>query len=87
MKKHILSFIILVGVLFLGIAIMIKPTTFISPSMPNQSWSSDQPLAGRIVPKSIIMLGSALTIIGVIGLSVQGFIIFRESEFDTRMKF
>lgn len=83
MKKHILTFIILVGILFLGIAIMIKPTTFVSPSMPNYNESSDQPLAGRIIPKSIIMLGSALTISGVVGLSVLGFIIFRGSEHDT----
>ena len=80
MKKLIYSFIILAVMLFLGIVIMIKPTSFINPSLTNHNESSDQPMAGRTVPKAIIMLGSALTVIGVAGLSIVGFIIFRESE-------
>ena len=39
-----------------------------------------QPLAGTIVPKEIIMLGSVLTISGLVGLSILGFRIFKESE-------
>jgi hypothetical protein len=39
-----------------------------------------QPLAGTIVPKEIIMLGSILTISGLVGLSILGFRIFKESE-------
>jgi hypothetical protein len=39
-----------------------------------------QPLAGTIVPKEIIMLGSVLTITGLVGLSILGFMIFKESE-------
>lgn len=82
MKKLTLSFIILVGILFLGIVIMIKPTAFISPSISNYDGSPDQPLAGRIVPKSIITLGAALMVTGVIGLSVLGIMIFKEDEYD-----
>lgn len=82
MKKLTLSFIILVGILFLGIVIMIKPSIFVSPSMPYHITPPDQPLAGRIVPKAIIIVGSALTIIGVVGLSVLGFMIFKEFEHE-----
>jgi hypothetical protein len=39
-----------------------------------------QPLAGTIVPKEIITLGSVLTITGLVGLSILGFMIFKESE-------
>jgi hypothetical protein len=39
-----------------------------------------QPLAGTIVPKEIILSGSVLTITGLVGLSILGFRIFKESE-------
>jgi len=42
----------------------------------------EQPLAGSIVPREIIMLGSVLTIIGLVGLSVLGFRIFEESRHE-----
>jgi hypothetical protein len=80
MKKSTLSFIILVGILFGGIVIMIKPTIFVSRLMPYQMAPPEEPLAGRIVPREIIMLGSVLTIIGLVGLSVLGFRIFEESR-------
>lgn len=80
MKGLTLSFIFLVGLLFLGIVVMIKPSIFVSPSMPYHITTPDQPLAGRIVPKAIMILGSTLMVIGVVGLSVLGFIIFREIE-------
>ena len=44
--------------------------------------SPEEPLAGRIVPREIIILGSALTIIGLVGLSVLGFRIFEESKHE-----
>lgn len=82
MKKLTLSFIILVGILFLGIIIMIKPSIFVSPLMPHHIASPDQPLAGRIVPKAIMIVGSALMVTGIVGLSVLGFIIFKEFEHE-----
>jgi hypothetical protein len=82
MKKSALSFIILVGILFGGIVIMIKPTIFVSQLMPSQMAPPEQPLAGRIVPSEIIILGSVLTIIGLVGLSVLGFRIFEESRHE-----
>lgn len=85
MKRFTLTFIILVGLLFLGVVIMIKPSIFVSPSMPYHITTPDHPLADRIVPKAIMISGSALTVIGVVGLSVLGFMIFREIEHkDTR---
>ena len=61
---------------------MIKPTIFVSPFMPYQMAPPDQPLAGRIVPREIIMLGSALTMVGLVGLSVLGFTLFKESRHE-----
>lgn len=61
---------------------MIKPTMFVSPLMPSQVAPSEQPLAGRIVPREIIILGSLLTIIGLVGLAVLGFRIFEESRHE-----
>ena len=80
--KSTLSFIILVGILFGGIVIMIKPTIFVSQLMPSQMAPPDQPLAGSIVPREIIIVGSVLTIIGLVGLSVLGFRIFEESRHE-----
>ena len=82
MKKSTLSFIILVGILFGGIVIMIKPTIFVSRLMPSQMAPPEEPLAGRIVPREIIMLGSALTMVGLVGLSVLGFTLFKESRHE-----
>jgi hypothetical protein len=82
MKSTTLSFVILVGILFGGIVIMIKPTIFVSRLMPTQMAPPEQPLAGRIVPREIIMLGSVLTIIGLVGVSVLGFRIFEESRHE-----
>jgi hypothetical protein len=77
--KSTLPFIILVGVLFGGIVIMIKPTIFVSRLMPSEMAPPEEPLAGRIVPREIIMVGSVLTIIGLVGVSVLGFRIFQQS--------
>lgn len=80
MKRLTLSFIILAGLLFVGIAILMKPATFVPMSLQNQSSSYDQLSADRTIPTEIIVLGSALTILGVVGLSVQGFRMFKEFD-------
>ena len=59
---------------------MIKPTIFVSQLMPFQMAPPEQPLAGHIVPREIIMLGSVLTITGLVGVAVLGFMIFEESR-------
>ncbi len=80
MNKFIISFVILVGILFMGIVLLIKPTVFIPRLLPNEMAPPTQPLAGNIVPREIIVLGSVLTITGLVGLSILGFMIFKESE-------
>lgn len=80
MNRFTISFIILVGLLFIGIVLLIKPSFFVSSLSPNEMDPPEQPLAGRIVPKEIIILGSVFTIAGLIGLSILGFRIFKESE-------
>ena len=87
MKSTTLSFIILVGILFGGIVIMIKPTIFVSRLMPSEMAPPEEPLAGRIVPREIIMLGSVLTIIGLVGVSVLGFRIFDEFRHEQTKKY
>ncbi len=79
MTKLIIYFIILTGILFSGIFVMMKPSIFVSSSSQYQKPPADQPLAGRLVTKEIIILGSTLTIVGLVGLSVLGFRIFKES--------
>jgi hypothetical protein len=85
--KSTLPFIILVAILFGGIVIMIKPTIFVSRLMPSEMAPADLPLAGRIVPREIIMLGSVLTIIGLVGVSVLGFRIFDEFRHEQTKKY
>jgi hypothetical protein len=85
--KSTLPFIILVAILFGGIVIMIKPTIFVSRLMPSEMAPPEEPLAGRIVPREIIMLGSVLTIIGLVGVSVLGFRIFDEFRHEQTKKY
>jgi vacuolar-type H+-ATPase subunit I/STV1 len=80
MNKLTISFIILVGLLFVGIVILIYPTSFAPRLTTSQMSPPTQPLAGTIVPREIIMIGSALTITGLVGLAILGFRIFKESE-------
>jgi hypothetical protein len=80
MNRFTISLIILVILLFAGIFILIYPTFFVPRLTPSQMAPPTQPLAGTIVPKEIITLGSVLTITGLVGLSILGFRIFKESE-------
>jgi hypothetical protein len=80
MNRFTISLIILVILLFAGIFILIYPTLFVPRLTPSQMAPPTQPLAGTIVPKEIITLGSVLTITGLVGLSILGFMIFKESE-------
>jgi hypothetical protein len=80
MNTLTISFIILVGLLFAGIFILIYPTSLVSKLSPSEMAPNTQPLAGTIVPKGIIILGSVLTITGLVGLSILGFKLFKESE-------
>ena len=52
---------------------MIKPTAFVHTSIQDES-------SGRIIPREIIILGSALTLGGLVGLTIQGFRVFNAIE-------
>jgi hypothetical protein len=80
MNKLTISFIILVGLLFVGIVTLIYPTSFAPRLTTSQMAPPTQPLAGTIVPREIILIGSALTISGLVGLAILGSRIFKESE-------
>jgi hypothetical protein len=80
MNRITLYFIILTGLLVIGIVILIYPTSFVPRLTPSQMAPPTQPLAGTIVPREIIMVGSLLTITGLVGLPILGFRIFKESE-------
>jgi hypothetical protein len=56
-----------------------KPSIFVSSSLLYQNAPQDQPLGGRLAPKEVIILGSALTIVALVGISVLGFRIFKDS--------
>jgi hypothetical protein len=64
----------------MGIVLFLKPTVFVPTLMPNEMAPPDQPLAGTIVPRATIILASVLTISGLVGLSILGFRLFKESE-------
>jgi hypothetical protein len=80
MNRLTISFIILIGLLFTGILILIYPTFFVPKLTPNQMAAPTLPLSGSIVQRVVILLGSVLTITGLVGLAVLGFRIFKESE-------
>ena len=80
MNRFTISFIILVGVLFAGILIMIYPSSIVSRLSSNETSPTSQPFAETGVLRGIIILGSVLTISGLVGLAVLGFRIFKDSE-------
>ena len=80
MNKSYLAFIVLVVILFIGIAIMLKPTYFLTDTT-YKSASQDEPLSGRLVPKELIVMASVLIISGLVGLSVLGFRLFKDSNY------
>ena len=79
MKRLTISFIILTGLLFMGIAIMIKPSNFAS-QLESAQTTPNIPLSSTIVPREIILIGSILVIMGLVGLSILGFRIFKDFE-------
>jgi hypothetical protein len=86
MMNLVIFLIILSGILFLGIFIMMKPSIFISSLTSNEKAPVDQSLALPLVPKEIIVLGSTLIIVGLVGLSILGFRIFKESKGEETME-
>jgi len=80
MNRFTISFIILVGVLFAGILILIYPSSIVSRLNSSETSTLSQPFVDNGVLRGIIILGSVLTISGLVGLSILGFRIFKDSE-------
>ena len=78
MSRLFIFFIMLTGLMFLGIFILINPSVFVLLPHGDRMPLQNQTLSGQLVPKEIIVLGSVLTIVGLIGLSVLGFRIAKD---------
>ena len=72
MKRITIALIGFVITLFSGMAILMKPTSFVSSS----SLESDS----NTTVRAVIPFGSALLVIGLFGLTLLGFIIIREEK-------
>ena len=54
-----------------------KPSIFDSSLSPSGNTAIHQPMVGNVMSKQIITIGSTLAIVGLVGLSVLGFRIFK----------
>ena len=71
MGREVIAFTVLIVILVLGIFIMMKPHFFVLQMQ---------------VPKGIIILASAFIIVGIVGLCVLGFRIFKELGLNDTQK-
>lgn len=55
-----------------------KPHVFTLQSPTNGKPTGTQTSSEKIVPREVIMLGSALIIVGLVGLSILGFNLFKD---------
>jgi hypothetical protein len=78
MAIMVIAFIVLTVMLVLGISIMMNPHFFVLQLQEIEKSAVSQPFNSPIMPKEIIIIASILIIIGVAGLSVLGFRIFKE---------
>jgi hypothetical protein len=74
------AFIVLVVMLFSGIGILMKPTSLVQSSVSSVSREGQQPADNSPVLKAVITIGSALLLVGLVGLAVLGFMITRKDE-------
>jgi hypothetical protein len=81
MNRTIIAFIVLVVMLFLGIGILMNPTILVTFSV---SSAVDQTAENSPAIKSLITLGSAFILVGLVGLAVLGFMIARKDETQER---
>lgn len=77
MNRTIIAFIVLVVLLFLGIGILMNPSTLVSFS---GSSAEGQTADNNPTIKAFITLGSALLLVGLVGLAVLGFVIAGKDE-------
>jgi quinol-cytochrome oxidoreductase complex cytochrome b subunit len=76
MNRTIIAFIVLVVMLFLGIGILMNPAILVTFSVS----SVDQTADNNPIIKTLITLGSAFILVGLVGLAVLGFMISRKDE-------
>lgn len=84
--KLVIIFIILVVVLFTGIFVLMKPYIFDSLLSPYGNTPENESLLGHVISKEIIILGSTLTVVGLVGLSILGIITIRLSKEEETME-
>jgi hypothetical protein len=84
--KIVIIFIILTVILLTGILVLIKPSVFNSLLSPYGNSPEDQSAPNHLVSKEIIILGSTFAVIGLVGLSILGFIIVRLSKEEETME-
>jgi|SoiMethySBSTD1v2_1073268.scaffolds.fasta_scaffold139022_3 hypothetical protein len=80
MLKIVIIFIILTGILITGIFILMKPSIFNSSLSPYGDTAVHQSTVGNTISKQFITIGSTLAIVGLVGLSVLGFRIFKNIQ-------
>ena len=77
MNRTIVTFIVLVVLLFLGIGFLMNPSilaSFLGPLAAGQTADNNPAI------KAFITLGSAFLLVGLVGLAVLGFIIAGKGE-------
>jgi len=82
----VIGFIVLTLILLLGILIMMKPDVFVLKSPTNEKFTVNKTLTGSIELKKIIILASTFIIVGIVGLCVLGFRIFKELGLNDSQK-
>lgn len=80
MNTATIAFIVLVVMLFSGIAILMKPTSLVTSLVPSATREDQKPVDNNPALKTVITMGSALLLIGLVGLAVLGFMITREDK-------
>ena len=65
---------------------MMKPDVFVLKSPTNEKFTVNKTLTGSIELKKIIILASTFIIVGIVGLCVLGFRIFKELGLNDSQK-
>ena len=86
MSREVIAFTVLIVILVLGIFIMVKPHFFVLQSQVNEKPTINHPFNGHIISKGIITLASTFIIVGIVGLCVLGFKIFKELGLNDTQK-
>lgn len=86
MSREVTAFAVLIVILVLGIFIMMKPHFFVLQMQMSEKPTANQPFNSQIMPKGIITLASIFIIVGIVGLCVLGFRIFKELGINDTQK-